>query len=61
MNILISEAQYKIILTEDTSSELKQIAKSTIDYAKNLKKKVMALQEHEFVKQCKLLRLLLKM
>ena len=41
MNILISEAQYKIILTEDTSSELKQIAKSTIDYAKSLKKRVM--------------------
>lgn len=41
MNILISESQYRIILTEDTSSELKQIAKSTIDYAKNLKKRVL--------------------
>ena len=41
MNILITESQYKIILTEDTSSELKQIAKSTIDYAKSLKKRVM--------------------
>lgn len=41
MNILITESQYRIILTEDTNSELKQIAKSTIDYAKNLKKRVM--------------------
>lgn len=41
MNILISESQYKLILTEDANSELKQIAKSTIDYSKNLKKRVM--------------------
>lgn len=41
MEILITESQYKIILTEDTSSELKQIAKSTIDYGKSLKKRVM--------------------
>lgn len=41
MDILITESQYRIILTEDTNSELKQIAKSTIDYAKNLKKRVM--------------------
>ena len=41
MNILISESQYKLILTEDANSELKQIAKSTLDYSKSLKKRVM--------------------
>lgn len=41
MNIVITESQYKIILTEDTNSELKQITKSTIDYAKSLKRRVM--------------------
>jgi hypothetical protein len=41
MNILISESQYRIILTESIGSELKDISKSTIEYAKSLKKRVM--------------------
>lgn len=41
MNFFITESQYKIVLTESTNSELKTIAKSTIDYAKSLKKRVL--------------------
>jgi len=41
MNILISESQYKVILTENVGSELKDLSKSVIDYAKSLKRRVM--------------------
>lgn len=41
MKVLITEEQYKIILTESIGSDLKEIAKSTIEYAKNLKKRAM--------------------
>ena len=41
MNLLITESQYKIVLTESTNSELKTILTSSIDYAKNLKKRVL--------------------
>jgi hypothetical protein len=41
MNLVITESQYKIVLTENTNSELKTILTSSIDYAKNLKKRVL--------------------
>ena len=41
MNLVITESQYKIVLTESTNSELKTILTSSIDYAKNLKKRVL--------------------
>jgi len=41
MKILVTEEQYKIILTESVGSDLKELAKSTIEYAKNLKKRAL--------------------